>query len=198
MAKPKIGVIIGSTRPGRFADKPAEWIAERAAARGDFDVEIIDLRDYPMPFFDEERSPAWAPSKSEVAQKWQKKIDELDGYIFLAAEYNHGPTAVLKNAIDYAFNEWSRKPAAFVGYGGVGGARAVEQLRLHAVEVEMTPIRVGVHILWPDYMAVTQGTALGEIEHLNTSADTMLDQFTWWVNALKTARDKDAATAKAA
>lgn len=198
MAKPKIGVIVGSTRPGRFSDKPAEWIAERARARGDLDVEILDLRDYPMPFFDEEISPAYAPSKDEMAQRWQKKIDELDGFIFIAAEYNRGPTAVLKNAMDYAYNGWNRKVAAFVGYGGVGGARAVEQLRLNAVELQMTPIRAGVHILWPDYAAVKEGKQLSELAHLNQGADDMLDQFVWWVNALKAARQQDEKAAKAA
>ena len=146
MTKPKIGIVIGSTRPNRFGDKPAEWIANIAKARGDLDVEIVDLRDYPMPFFDEARSPAWAPSKNEVAAEVAKKVAELDGFIFIAAEYNRGPTAVLKNALDYAYKEWNRKPVTFVGYGGVGGARAVEQLRLIAIEMQMAPTRTAVHI----------------------------------------------------
>jgi len=192
MSKPKIAVVIGSTRPNRFADKPAQWIADLARARGDLDIEVLDLRDYPMPMFDEATSPAWAPSKDEVAQRWQKKVAEFDGFIFTAAEYNRGPTAVLKNALDYAYNEWNRKAAAFVGYGGVGGARAVEQLRLHAVELQMAPIRAGVHILWPDYAQVAQqGKNLSELEHLNQSGRDMLDQFVWWTNALKTAREAD-------
>jgi len=199
MAKPKIAVVIGSTRPGRFGDKPATWIADIAKARGDLDVEIVDLRDYPMPFFDEERSPAWGPSANEVAQSWQKKVAEFDGFIFTAAEYNHGPTAVLKNALDYAYNEWAKKVAAFVGYGGIGGGRAVEQLRLHAVELQMTPIRTGVHILWPDYAAVAQqGKQLSELEHLNQAGRDMIDQLAWWTKALKTARDADAANTKGA
>lgn len=193
MAKPKIGIIVGSTRPNRFADKPAQWIKEIAEARGDFDVEVLDLRDYPLPLFNEVASPAWAPSENETAREWQKKVAEFDGYVVLAAEYNHGPTAVLKNALDYAFNEWNNKPVAFVGYGGVGGARAVEQLRLHAVELEMAPIRNGVHILWPDYIAVAQGEKqLAELEHLNEGAAKMLDQFAWWVDALKAARQGEA------
>ena len=106
-----------------------------------------------MPFFDEVGSSAWAPSKSEVAQRWQKKVAELDGFIFTAAEYNRGPTAVLKNALDYAYTEWNRKPVSFVGYGGVGGARAIEQLRLHAVELQMAPTRNAVHIVWGDFVA---------------------------------------------
>jgi NAD(P)H-dependent FMN reductase len=199
MAKPKIGVIIGSTREGRFGDKPAEWIADRAKAQGDFEVEIVDLRDFPLPFFDEVASPAWAPSKSEVAQKWQDKVASLDGFIITVAEYNRGPTGVLKNALDYAYNEWNNKPVAFVGYGGVGGARAVEQLRLNAVELQMAPIRAAVHILWPDYAKVAQeGQKLSDMQHLNDGADGMLAQFAWWVKALKAARDEDAKQAKAA
>ncbi|MGB3537671.1 MAG: NAD(P)H-dependent oxidoreductase [Mesorhizobium sp.] len=199
MSKPKIGIIVGSTRANRFADKPTEWIANIAKTHTDLDFEVVDLRDYPMPFFEEATSPAWAPSQNEVAQRWQKKVEELDGYIFITAEYNRGPTAVLKNAIDYAYNEWNNKPAAFVGYGGVGAARAIEQLRLHAVEMQMAPIRTGVHILMPDFVAVLQqGRKLEEFEHLNQSATAMLDQLSWWAKALKTARDEDARTAQAA
>ncbi len=199
MSKPRIGIVIGSTRRARFADKPAQWIFDLAAQRGDLDVELVDLRDYPLPFFEEDMSPAWGPSKGEVAQAWQKKVASLDGYIFTAAEYNRGPTAVLKNALDYAYTEWNAKPAAFVGYGGVGAARAVEQLRLHAVELQMAPIRAGVHILMGDFVALMKGEArLGEIAHLEDGAKAMLDQFAWWTMALKAARDADAAQAKAA
>jgi NAD(P)H-dependent FMN reductase len=198
MAKPKIGIVVGSTRPNRFADKPTEWIEKIVRARGDVEVEVIDLRDYPMPFFNEAMSPAWGPSQDEVAQKWQKKVAEIDGFIFVAAEYNRGPTAVLKNAIDYAYNEWNKKAITFVGYGGVGGARAVEQLRLHAVEVQMAPTRAAVHILLPDYLAVVQqGKKLEELAHLNQSAEQTLDQLVWWTKALKAARDSDAAVADA-
>src|SRR5690606_33293066 len=97
MAKPKIGAIIGSTRAGRFGDKPAEWIAERARATGEFEIELIDLRDYELPFFDEKGSPAYAPSAASNAPRWQEKVASLDGFIIMAAEYNRGPTAVLKN-----------------------------------------------------------------------------------------------------
>ena len=161
------------------------------------DVELIDLRDYPLPFYDEPGSPAYGPLNNEIAQKWQKKVASFDGFVFLAAEYNRGPTAVLKNALDYAYNEWNKKPVAFVGYGGVGGARAVEQLRLHAVELQMAPTRAGVHILWPDYMAVRgEGKKLSELAHLNKSASDMLDQLVWWTRALNAARDADAQAAE--
>ena len=145
MAKPKIAIIISTTRAARFGEKPAKWIRDIAAARGDMSVELIDLRDYPMPFFDEVASNMWAPSKNEVAQRWQKKVAEFDGYIFVTAEYNRGVPAVLKNALDYAYPEWNRKPAAYVGYGSVGAARSIEQLRLICVELQMAPTHTGVH-----------------------------------------------------
>ena len=174
MAKPKLAVIVGSVRQNRFADHPAQWIAEIARERGDFDVEVVDLKDHPLPFFAEPVSPAYGASKDENAQRWQKRVAQFDAYIVIAAEYNRGPTAVLKNALDYAYREWNNKPVGFVGYGGVGGARAVEQLRLNAVELEMAPIRHGVHIQLPDYLAVLkEGKKLSDFGHLNERASGM-------------------------
>ncbi len=190
---PKVGIIISSTRPNRFADHPAKWIFEKAAKRNSFEVETLDLRDYPMPFFEEAASPAWAELQNPVAVEWQKKVAEMDGFIVVAAEYNHAPTAVLKNAIDYAYPQWNRKPVAFVGYGSAGGARAVEQLRAIAVELQMAPIRAGVHIHWQAYLDIAQGNkTLDDFDFLNQGAEDMLDQLTWWIDALKTARDKAA------
>ncbi|WP_144224841.1 NADPH-dependent FMN reductase [Mesorhizobium amorphae] len=195
MSKPKIAVVIGSTRATRFADVPAEWIAKLAAKHSEWDVELVDLRDYPMPFFDEPASSLWAPSRNEIAQRWQKKVDEFDAFIFTASEYTHGPSAVLKNALDYAYTEWNKKPVGFVGYGGVGGARSIEQLRLNAIELQMVPVRTAVHIVWADYMAVKGGTKLSELEHINQAAQDMLNQLSWYTLALKAARDADLATA---
>jgi NAD(P)H-dependent FMN reductase len=198
MAKVKIAVIIGTTRAVRFAGKPAEWIADIASQRDDMIVEVLDLREYPMPFFDEVASNAWAPSQNEVAQRWQKKVAEFDGYIFVSAEYNRGVPAVLKNALDYAYPEWNKKPAAFVGYGSVGAARAIEQLRLIAVELQMAPIRTGVHIQGADFMAVWKGGKdIAELSYLRPNATDMLDQLVWWTNALKTAREQPAISAAA-
>lgn len=197
MSKPKIALVVGSTRVGRFADKPVEWFAKIAAERTDIDVEIVDLRDFPMPHFDEPMSPAWGPSKDPVAQKWQAKVAEYDGFIFTAAEYNHGPTGVLKNALDYAYPQWIKKPAGFIGYGGVGGARAVEQLRMIAIELQMAPTKTAVHIVWADMLPVMQGTKkLEEYDHLNTAAAGMLEEFAWWAKALKAAREADAKAAQ--
>ena len=193
-AKPKIGIVISSTREGRFGDKPAKWIRELAAKRGDFHVELIDLRDYPMPFFAEAASPAFMPPTNEVARKWAAKVNSLDGFIFVTAEYNRAPTAVLKNALDYAYREFNRKPAAYVGYGGVGAARAVEQLRLINVELQMAPTRSGVHIGGGDFMGLWRGAkTFEEMPHLTQSAEIMLDELAWWTKALKSARDGVAA-----
>jgi NAD(P)H-dependent FMN reductase len=193
MAKPRIAIIISTTRAARFGDKPAKWIYDIASQRDDMSVELVDLRDYPMPFFDEPASSAWVPSKNEVALRWQKKVAEFDGYIFVTAEYNRGISAVLKNAIDYAYSEWNNKTAAYVGYGSVGGARAIEQLRLINVELQMAPMRAGVHIQGADFMAVwQQGKNIDELTYLQQNAKDMLDQLVWWTNALKAAREADA------
>jgi len=187
----KLAIIIGSTRANRFADHPARWIHDHVVKRGDAEVETLDLRDYPIPFFDEAASPIYAPPRNEVAQRWQKRVAAADGYIVVAAEYNRGPTAVLKNALDHAYQEYNNKPIAFVGYGGVGGARAIEQLRLIAIELQMAPIRAGVHIMGPAYLgAAREGKSLHEFDALNQSAAQMLDQLMWWVAALKAAREK--------
>lgn len=191
MAIPKIAIIIGSTREVRFGHKSAEWIYELASKRDDMAVEIIDLRDFPLPFFDEVASNAWAPSKNDVAVRWQQKLAEFDGYIFITAEYNHSITGALKNALDYAYPEWNRKTAAFVGYGGVGAARAIEQLRLICIELQMAPTHTGVHIQGSDFRAVArEGKDLAEIEQLQSNATAMLNELAWWTNALKTAREQ--------
>lgn len=118
-----------------------------------------------------------------------EKIAEFDGYVVLTAEYNHGPTAVLKNALDYAYVEWVRKPIAFAGYGSVGAARAIEQLRLIAVELQMAPIRSAVHIQGPDFMPIMMGQkTLEDIAYLPPLVTAMLDDLAWWTNALKSAR----------
>ena len=198
MTIPKIAIVISTTRATRFGDKPAKWISDIAAKRTDLVTEIIDLRDFPMPFFDEVASNAWVPTTNEVAQRWQKKVAEFDGFIFVTAEYNRGVPAVLKNAIDYAYPEWNRKAAAYVGYGAVGGARSVEQLRLISVELQMAPTRTGVHIQGADFMAAwKEGKDLKDIPHLQQNATDMLDQLVWWTNALKAARERPALAAAA-
>ncbi len=190
----KIKVIVGSTREGRFGPKPAKWIAKLASALENTEVEILDLKDYPLPYFEEATSPSWTEGNYNAqVEKWAKKVDEADGFIILAAEYNHGYTAVLKNALDYVFREWNRKPVGFVGYGGVGGARAVEQLRQVVAELEMVSTRNSVHIMFDAIIASMSDPS--EIpESLNAyenQAQTMLGQLMWWTKALKNARDAE-------
>ncbi len=138
-------------------------------------------------------SNAWAPTTNEVAVRWQKKVAEFDGFIFITAEYNHGPTAVLKTALDYAYPEWNKKPAALVSYGSVGAARAVEQLRSIATELQMAPARTGVYIQGADFMgAWQQGAALEDMSHLQPGVQALLDEVVWWESVLKTARKASA------
>jgi len=187
--QPRIGIVIGSTREGRFGEKPGHWIHEIARQRTDLEVELIDLRDHPLPFFNEPMSPAWAPVKNEAARRWADKLATLDGLIVVTPEYNHGPSAVLKNAFDYAYKEFIRKPIGFVGYGGVGAARAIEQLRLVAVELQMAPVRHAVHIGMVEFLGIwQQGKTFDDFPHLAQAASAMLDDIAWWASALKGAR----------
>lgn len=190
-SKVRLAVVIGSIREKRFAEKPARWISDLINQREDAEAEIVDLKEYPMAMFAEPASPLWAPSKDEHARRWQEKLNEFDGYVFTAAEYNHAPTGVLKNALDYAGSQVFRKPAGFVGYGGVGGARAVEHLRLIAVEMQMAPVRAAVHILRNDFVAILQGQDIAELAHLKEGADALLNDMIWWGRALRTARLTD-------
>lgn len=190
---PKIAIIISSTRDTRFGDKPAQWIFNAASNREDLEVELVDLKDFPLPFFNEVASNLWEPTQHEVGVRWQEKIAEFDGYIFVTAEYNWSITAALKNALDYAYNEWNKKPAAYVGYGGVGAARAIQHLRLINIELQMVPLHSGVHIQGSDFYAVWQGEqSLESLTHLQSSVETMFDELSWWTNTLKAAREGQA------
>jgi NAD(P)H-dependent FMN reductase len=191
--KPRIALIIGSTRPTRFADVPAQWMLKQARARSDLEVELVDLRDFRLPFFDEKATNRWMPSESPEAQRWQHTIARFDGFIFVVAEYNHSITAALKNALDEAYNEWNHKPFTAVGYGGVGAARAIEHLRLIGIELQMVSTQTSVHIGGADLLAIHpmggQKKPVEEIEaHLLPSAKTALDQLVWWAQATMTAR----------
>jgi NAD(P)H-dependent FMN reductase len=198
-AKPRIAVIIGSTRATRFADKPAAWIFDLAKQRADWDVELVDLRDFDLPFFNEKASNAWMPSEDPRAVAWQQKLASFDGFIFVTAEYNRSITGALKNALDQAYKEWIHKPAAVLGYGSTGGARAAEHLRTIAIELQMVPVRSGVHIMGADLMKVhpmgENGPISGIEDHILPSAKAMLADVDWWVRATMAARAETAAAA---
>ena len=192
----KFALIIGSTRPGRFADTPAKWLVEGAAQRDDFTLDVLDLRDQNLPFYEEATLP---PRNGGVysnrhAEAWRRRIGEYDGFIATVAEYNHGPTAVLKNALDSATAEWNRKPIGFVGYGGVGGARAIEQLRGVAVELQMAPIKHEVNIGMEPFLGIMMhGKTMDDFEFLATSRTALFDNLVWWGEALRAARETTAA-----
>jgi NAD(P)H-dependent FMN reductase len=191
----KIAVILGSTRQKRFGDKPAFWILDELKKRPGVEAELLDLRDFDMPFYDLPASPSWLKGEygTEPVKRWRAKIDQADGFVMVAPEYNHGYSAILKNAIDHVYQEWNHKPLAFVSYGNVGGARAVEQLRQVAVEVQMALVKTAVHIpvdVYRDLMNEEAPVDAKRFAPAQSAADTMIDQLLWWTNALKAAREK--------
>lgn len=186
-----VGLIIGSTRPNRFADIPVRWLLQGAQSRRDFGFEVLDLREADLPLFAEPRSPSMTQGvySQPKAEAWRHRVGRCDAFVATVAEYNHGPTAVLKNALDSAYLEWHRKPIAFVGYGGVGGARAIEHLRGTAVELQMAPIRFEVNIGIEPFLGVlTEGKSLDEFSHLAHSRTALFDHLVWWASALRAAR----------
>jgi NAD(P)H-dependent FMN reductase len=191
-SKPRIAIIVGSTRPTRFADAPAQWILKQAQARADMDVELIDLRDHPLPFFDEMASNMWLPSRNPEAIRWQETVGRFDGYIFVVAEYNHSITGVLKNALDQAYKEWNRKPFTAIGYGGIGAARAVEHLRGIGVELQMVSTRAAIYIGGSEFFAVHPMFGKKPIEDIEASllpsTKTALDELVWWAKATMAAK----------
>jgi NAD(P)H-dependent FMN reductase len=187
--KLKIGIIVGTTRDGRFADRALAWFEGKIAARDDLDYEVLDLRDHALPFFDEIAPPAAKQVTNPAAQAWEKKLEACDGFVVLTAEYNHSIPATIKNAFDYAFKGWHRKPIGTVGYGGVGAARAVEHLRMIAVNFGMVPVRGAVTIGGADFVKASQGTPIAELgDHLNAPTKELLDDMVFWGRAAKWAK----------
>ncbi|BDZ48457.1 FMN reductase [Frondihabitans sucicola] len=178
----KIGIIIGSTRPGRNGKAVADWVYDRAVQRDDAEFELVDLRDFPLPHYDEEGSPARSTFDADHAVAWTNKVAEFDGFVFVTPEYNHSTSGVLKNALDYVYTEWNNKAAAFVSYGGAGGARAVEHLRLVASELEMATVRNQVALsLMTDFENFSR---LAPAPYQLSQLDAALDQVVAWSAAL--------------
>ncbi len=188
----KIKVILGSTRPGRFGDKPANWIAELAKQKTGVDVELLDLRDHELPMFNEPKSPLVMGGvyPNALVTAWAAKIAEADAFIMVTPEYNHGYSAVLKNAIDHLYPEWANKPVAFVSWGVNGGVRAVEQLRQVIVQLSMASVQTGITIASPWLLVDEKGDLKpGALDDHAKSAEKMLDQLISWGNALKVVRN---------
>lgn len=188
----KIGIILGSTRPGRVCEGVAKWVYDFSKTRRDAEFELVDIKNFNLPLLDEPVPAATAKeyTKQHTLQ-WSKKIASFDAYIFVTPEYNHSCSGALKNAIDYLYKEWNNKAAAFVAYGSMGGLRAVEHLRMVMVEVQIATIREQLSLsLRSDFENYTQFKPT-KVHEKNMA--TLIDQLVQWGNALSTLRTKDIA-----
>lgn len=183
----RIAIVIGSTRPGRRAEAVAKWVHSHAAQRTDAMFELVDIADYDLPLLDEPFPPTMGKYTKPHTKVWAAKIATFDGFVFVTPEYNHGTSAALKNAIDFLYAEWNNKAAGFVGYGGVGGARAVENLRLVMGEMQVADVRAQVALsLFTDFENFT--TFNPDAQHAS-ALNTMLDQVVAWSRALAAVRN---------
>jgi NAD(P)H-dependent FMN reductase len=179
---PKIGIILGSTRPGRNGEAVARWVYDNAKQRTDAEFELVDLLDYKLPHLDEAVPPSLGQYAQPHTLEWAQKIGSFDGFVMVTPEYNHSTSGALKNAIDFLFAEWNNKAVGFVSYGSVGGARAVEHLRLIAGELMMADVRAQVTLsLITDF---ENYSVFKPADHHAQLLGTVLDQVVAWSNAL--------------
>jgi NAD(P)H-dependent FMN reductase len=185
-----IGIIIGSTRPGRKAEDVARWLHGIAAKRNDASFEVVDIASFNLPLLDEPLPPSMGQYAQPHTKAWAAKIATFDSFVFVTPEYNHSTSGALKNAIDYLFREWNDKAAGFVGYGGVGGTRAVEQLRLVMGEIKVAAVRAQVALsLFTDF---ENFSTLRPGSHQEAAVTAMLDDLIAWGQALQTMRTRRA------
>ncbi|MCQ8193013.1 NADPH-dependent FMN reductase [Streptomyces rugosispiralis] len=183
---PKIAIILGSTRPGRNGEAVARWVFDIARQRTDAEYELVDIADYRLPLLDEAVPPSRGQYSQPHTKVWAEKIASFDGYVFVTPEYNHSIAGALKNAIDFLYAEWNNKAAGFVGYGGAGGTRAVEHLRLVMAELQVADVRAQVALsLLTDFENFSRFTPA---EHHTGAVHTLLDQVVSWSKALATVR----------
>jgi NAD(P)H-dependent FMN reductase len=186
MSDLKIAIILGSTRPGRHGKAVADWVVQQAQGRNGATYELVDLLDFPLPHLDEPLPPAMGQYQNDHTKAWAAKIDQYDGFVFVTPEYNHSTSGVLKNAIDFLQAEWNNKAAALVGYGAVGGARAVEHLRGVLSEVQVAHVRATMAFsFFTDFENFS--TFKPADLHLDY-ASVMFDQLEAWTSALKPLR----------
>ncbi|MEV4352676.1 NAD(P)H-dependent oxidoreductase [Actinoplanes sp. NPDC049596] len=187
----RIGIIIGSVRPGRAGEAVARWAYEIAVRHGGAEYELIDLRDVGLPPLDEEVAPMLGQYARPHTVRWAERIRPFDGYLFVTPEYNHGMPAALKNAIDFLYAEWNNKAAAFVSYGSEGGVRAVEQLRQVMAQVRIADVGSTVALpLATDFVDFVQFQPQGSREQ---AVHAMLTDLLAWSTALRTVRSSTAA-----
>jgi NAD(P)H-dependent FMN reductase len=182
-----IGIILGSTRPGRNGEAVAKWVLDVAAKRTDAQFELVDLLDYNLPHLDEAAPPSFGQYTQPHTIAWAEKIKSFDGFIIVTPEYNHSTSGALKNAIDFLFAEWNNKAVGFVSYGSVGGTRAVEHLRLIAGELMMADVRAQVALsLFQDFENFSKFLPS---ERQEQALGTVLDQTVAWSAALAPLRN---------
>jgi len=184
----RVAIVTGSTRPGRNNEAVAGWVFDIAKKRSDAEFELVDIASYNLPLLDEPLPPTMGQYSRAHTKAWAAKIDSFDAYVFVTPEYNHGISGALKNAIDYLFAEWNNKAAGFVSYGGAGGARAVEQLRLVMAEVMVATVRAQVLLsMFTDFVKFS---VFKPDPRREADVNAMLDQVIAWGGALKTVRSK--------
>lgn len=187
-------ILIGSTRPTRAADRVAPWVVERASSHGAFDVEVLDLRDWPLPMFQEHMGSIGDfadPTYSDpIVRQWNKKLKEADALLVVTPEYLHSIPGILKNTFDNVFVSFAlrNKPLAAVGYsnGIAAGVRAVEHLMDVAIESEMVPLRDTVLIPRVEMAFDEEGAPVEPMA--NVAMTVMLDDLAWWGALLAQAR----------
>jgi NAD(P)H-dependent FMN reductase len=184
----RIGIVVGSTRPGRKAATVAAWVYEHSQERSDATFELVDLADYDLPLLDEPVPPSLGDYRGEHTRRWADTVARFDGFVFVTPEYNHGPPAALKNALDYLFAEWNDKASGFVGYGSAGGTRAVEQLRLAMGELRVADVRSQVSLsLFDDFEDMQ--TFAAPRPHQVGAVRALLDDVTSWSRAMRSVRE---------
>ncbi|MET8912208.1 NAD(P)H-dependent oxidoreductase [Micromonospora sp. NPDC004551] len=179
----RIGVVAGSTRPGRKADVVARWVCDIAAKRPDATVELVDLKDHPLPHFDEMLPPSMAPSSRPAVRRWAAAVAALDAFVFVTPEYNHSIPGALKDAVDFLYEEWHHKPAGLVSYGVHGGTRAAEHLRLVLGQVSVPVVRSQVTLSLHTDFAQFRDFRPGP--HQEATVGTVLDEVVAWAGALR-------------
>jgi len=183
----RVAIIVGSTRPGRKGDAVARWVYEIADSHGDAESELVDIKEYDLPLLDEPLSATLGQYSKDHTKAWSAKIASFDAFVFVTPEYNHATSGALKNAIDYLYKEWSNKAAGFVGYGGAGGTRAVENLRLVMGELMIADVRAQVALsLFTDF---ENFSVLKPAPHHEKSVHDVLDQVIAWGGALRSPRE---------
>lgn len=181
MNKPlNIAIIVGSTREGRVSPQVAAWVKEQADKRENVNYDIVDIKDFSLPLLGESKD-------TSGIQKWNETLAKYDGFVFVAAEYNHSLTASLKNALDLAREPWNNKAAGIVSHGSIGGARAAETLRLILGELQVADVRTQVLLsLFTDFENFS--TFKPQALHLD-NLTTLFNQVEAWSNALKPLRN---------